>query len=98
MTKKEIDKLRKWNFGKKPINGYITLFPESLKYLKYPSYYDIECAEQKRTIHVSPDHMGFKINENSISCKTQSYSGIPSRKENIPFKYIQSVRFYNYNY
>ena len=98
MTKKEIEKLKSWKFGKKPIQGYLILFPESLKYLKLQSYWNKEQSEKGLPIIVYADINGFKINENSISCKTRAFDQIPSSKENIPFKYIQKVRFYDYNY
>ena len=97
MTKKEVEKLKKWNFGKKPIKGYITLFPESAKYLKSISDYQKGLVEDGKVFYIHPDENGFKINETGISCKTREY-GVTSSREIIPFKAIQKVRFYEYNY
>lgn len=98
MTTKEFDKLRQWNFGKKPIKGYIYLYPESAKYFSFISEHDKECIYKDKQFYSYPDDLGFKINEDSISFKTRTFTGIPSIKVTVPYKYIMKVRLHNYNY
>lgn len=98
MTKKEIDKLKNWKFGKSPIGGYLFVFPKGMEFMKEVSEYQKESSEKFGYFCVFPDHNGFTIGENGIKFKTQKFTNQNQIKGEIPYKYIQKVRLYNYNY
>ena len=97
MTEREIKKLKEWVFSK-GINCYIFVFPSGIKFLKKPSTYTKEEVSKNRVFIVWPDSNGFKLTETGFKCKTMEFTGVPSERVEIPFNYIQKVRFYFYNY
>lgn len=102
MTIKAWNKFLVWaKTEKKPIDGYITLYPESLKFISNPTYYQTDSSEKGRDIFFSIGKGNIRISSDDLYliAKQMKFDGTPDNcKLSIPFKYIKRIRFYNYNY
>jgi hypothetical protein len=96
MTLKEWEKFKLWVLEKKkPINGYLNLYPSALKFLKFsgaPDQHLVEYAEKNRDLFIYIGDGFAQLRDDNLFIKIKSYKGL------IPYTYIKTMKIYNYNY